>query len=116
MNEEICIFCKVVDKSVPVAVVYEDDDIVAFKDIKPVSPHHMLIVPKKHFSSLNDFGPQDVEILGKLLLLAKKLAKDLGIDEQGYRTVINTGNDGGQTVHHLHMHLLGGRFHTWPPG
>ncbi|ADL07676.1 histidine triad nucleotide-binding protein [Thermosediminibacter oceani] len=111
-----CIFCKIVRKEVPAAVVYEDNDILAFKDINPQAPIHLLIIPKQHLTSIMDIDDSNGDIVKKILLVAKNLARKNNIDNKGFRLVVNTGNDGGQTVHHLHFHLLGGRFMTWPPG
>lgn len=108
MNGE-CIFCRIVRKEVPSHPVYEDHDMVAFPDINPVAPVHVLIVPKEHMINLNDAGPKDVTLLGKMLRLAARIANDKGVAESGYRVVINNGDDGGQVVQHLHIHLIGGR-------
>jgi histidine triad (HIT) family protein len=104
-----CLFCKIARKEVPSKTVHEDHDIVAFHDINPVAPVHILIVPKEHMDNLNDVGKGDDQLLGKALRLAAKLADDLGVGESGYRLVINNGVQGGQTVPHLHFHLIGGR-------
>ncbi|MCG8013774.1 MAG: histidine triad nucleotide-binding protein [Candidatus Thiodiazotropha weberae] len=96
--------------------VYEDDDVLAFRDINPQAPCHVLIIPKKHISTLNDLTEQDAELVGKLYLAAAKVAKQEGIDEAGYRTVMNCNEQAGQTVFHIHLHLLGGRRMNWPPG
>jgi histidine triad (HIT) family protein len=114
-----CIFCKIVQGEIPCKKVYEDDQCLAFLDINPQAPVHVLVIPKVHIASLNDV--EDIENvqndkLSYLLSVVKKLAKEYNIAQSGYRTVINTGDDGGQTVHHLHIHLLGGRFMQWPPG
>ena len=111
-----CIFCKIVNKEIPSSVVYEDDKVLAFHDLNKEAPVHVLIIPKKHISSLNDIKPEDGELIGYIMLKAKELAKELGVDESGYRIVNNTGKEGGQTVGHLHYHLLGGRHMQWPPG
>ncbi len=105
---EDCIFCKIVKKEVPSDIVYEDEKIIAFKDIKPVVPVHILIIPKVHISSVNHLESKDRELLGELFLVARKIAKDQGVTERGYRLVFNVGRDAGQTVDHLHIHLLGG--------
>jgi len=110
-----CLFCKIAAKQIPSKVVYEDDDVFAFEDIGPQAPTHILIIPRKHFASLNDAAPDDQAILGKLQLVSAQLAKKLNLS-QGYRTVINTGAGAGQSVFHLHLHLLGGRAFHWPPG
>ena len=108
-----CLFCKIVAGDIPSEKVYEDDKLLAFHDINPASPVHVLVIPKQHFASLNDFGSEDKDLLGELLFRAKEIAKDLKLDS-GFRTVINTGEDGGQTVFHLHVHILGGKKHHWP--
>lgn len=113
MNDTSCIFCKIAKKEIPAKVVYEDKDFVAFNDIKAVSPVHVLLIPKEHFKNLLEV--ENPDILGRLFQTVQKLSKQLGLQE-GFRTVINTGDNGGQTVYHLHVHILGGRFHKWPPG
>lgn len=97
-------------------VVYEDDDVLAFRDINPQAPVHVLIIPKRHISTLNDLQPSDAELIGKLSLAAARVASQEGIAEDGYRTLINTNREGGQVVFHVHMHLMGGRRMGWPPG
>lgn len=108
-----CLFCRIIAGEIPSNKVYEDDDILAFRDIDPQAPTHILIIPKKHYDSVID---APAEVVGKMSEIAKKIAKDEGIDANGFRMVINTGEDGGQSVKHLHMHLLGGRSMEWPPG
>ncbi len=103
-----CLFCRISTKSLPADVVWEDDDVIAFKDIHPKAPVHVLVIPKKHITSLADVREEDQELLGKLLLTVKEVAEELGIEEDGYRTVINTRHHGGQDVDHIHVHLLGG--------
>jgi histidine triad (HIT) family protein len=110
-----CLFCKIAAKKIPSKIVYEDEDIFAFEDIGPQAPTHILIVPRKHFASLNEASPEDQAVLGKVQLVAAELARKLKLGE-GYRTVVNTGPGAGQTVFHLHLHLLGGRAFRWPPG
>ena len=114
MNE--CLFCKMVSGDIPCEKVYENELILSFRDIDPKAPTHILIIPKKHIETLNEINENDQDLLGELLLMAKKIAKDEGIDSSGYRTVFNCNADGGQTVFHIHMHLLGGRLMAWPPG
>ena len=114
MNE--CLFCKMVSGVIPCDKVHENEYVLAFRDIDPKAPTHILIIPKKHITTLNEINENDQELLGELLLTAKKIAKDEGIDTSGYRTVFNCNSDGGQTVFHIHMHLLGGRPMDWPPG
>ncbi|KXG78516.1 HIT-like protein [Fervidicola ferrireducens] len=111
-----CVFCKIVKKEIPAAVVYEDEDVLAFKDINPQAPIHLLIIPKNHLSSIMEVDENNGDIVKKIVKVAQSLARENNIDKKGFRLVVNTGDDGGQTVHHLHFHLLGGRFMTWPPG
>ena len=110
------IFSKIINKEIPAEIVYEDDELLAFNDINPQAPVHILIIPKKEIKTLNDIQIEDKNILGKMILLAKDLAKKHNIDESGYRTVFNCNDDGGQTVFHIHLHLIGGRSLSWPPG
>ena len=111
-----CLFCKIIAGEIPSEKVYEDDHVYAFKDIMPVAPLHILIIPKKHISTINDLESNDAETVGNLFLAAKKIAKQEGYDDAGYRTVMNCGEVAGQTVFHIHLHLLAGRDLTWPPG
>lgn len=111
-----CIFCKIVQGIIPSDKVYEDDKVLAFKDINPGAPVHLLIIPKLHIGSVNELNDEYKELIGHIFIIAKKLAKELGVDESGYRIVNNCGEDGGQTVKHIHFHLLGGRSLNWPPG
>jgi len=110
-----CLFCKIASGAIPVTRLYEDDEIVAFPDINPQAPTHILIIPKQHFGSLAHTGAEDSALLGHLLMAASRIAEQQNL-AKGYRVVINTGPDGGQTVDHLHLHLLGGRHMGWPPG
>ncbi len=110
-----CLFCKIVDGEIPSNKVYEDDEILAFHDVAPQAPVHFLIVPKKHMDSLDDTAEEDAALLAHIMLKIKDIAKDLGL-ENGYRVVINTGEDGMQSVKHLHVHVLGKRRLLWPPG
>ena len=110
------LFTKIINREIPADIVYEDDEIIAFNDINPQAPVHVLIVPKKEITTLNDLELDDQEIIGKMFLTAKKLAVKLNIDKTGYRTVFNCNEHGGQTVFHIHLHLLGGRQLVWPPG
>jgi histidine triad (HIT) family protein len=110
------IFGKIIRKEIPANIVYEDDLCLAFTDINPQAPAHILVIPKQPIPKLSDVTAADKELLGHLLLTVKKVADQAGLTENGYRVVINTGNDGGQTVFHLHMHILGGRSLQWPPG
>ena len=111
-----CIFCRIIDGDLPGDIVYEDADVMAFRDINPQAPHHILVIPRKHVATVNAFEPADAELIGKLVLTAKSLAAELGISEDGYRLVLNCGRDAGQTVYHVHLHLLAGRSMHWPPG
>jgi histidine triad (HIT) family protein len=110
-----CLFCKITAGEIPSKKVFEDDRTYAFRDINPQAPTHILVVPRKHIASLAEVDAEDQELLGYLHLVAARIASDEGLSG-GFRTVINTGNDGGQTVDHLHIHLLGGRSMHWPPG
>lgn len=110
------LFTKIINREIPADIVYENDDIIAFNDINPQAPIHVLIVPKKEIKTLNHLEIEDQEIVGKMFIAAKKLAKELNIDKNGYRTVFNCNDHGGQTVFHIHLHLLGGRQLAWPPG
>jgi histidine triad (HIT) family protein len=110
-----CLFCKIARKEIPADIVYEDDDVLAFRDIRPQAPVHVLVIPKRHIASLADLTQEDKDVMGHVTLVASRLARDLGVSE-GYRVVINCGKDAGQTVFHIHMHLLGGRSLGWPPG
>jgi histidine triad (HIT) family protein len=113
MNES-CLFCRIVKGEIPADIVARTDDAIAFRDISPKAPTHILVIPKEHVASLDEVG--DHMDLGFLVRLAREVAKQEGIGGSGYRVVINTGEDGGQTVNHLHLHVLGGRRMTWPPG
>ena len=110
-----CLFCKIAAKQIPAKLLFEDAEVFAFADINPQAPTHILICPKKHFASLHEAKPEDQAVLGKMSLVAAELARERKL-EAGYRTVVNTGPGAGQTVFHLHMHLLGGRSFHWPPG
>lgn len=111
-----CLFCKIRDGEIPCEKLYEDDDVIAFRDVNPQAPTHVLIVPVKHISTVNDLEESDTDIVGKMMLAAKKIAADEGIAEDGYRLVMNCNARAGQTVFHIHLHLMGGRMLTWPPG
>ena len=113
---ENCIFCKIIHGAIPCTKVYEDDKIIAFNDINPEAPVHILMIPKKHISSLNELQEEDGELIAHIFLKAKEIAKEHGVLENGYRIVANCGENGGQTVMHIHFHLLGGRNLSWPPG
>lgn len=111
-----CLFCSISAGKIPATVLYEDDDVIAFEDIMPAAPVHFLVIPKKHISTLNDLTEEDIPLMGKMHFVAKTIAKAKGVDESGFRTVMNCNQDGGQTVYHIHMHVLGERKLTWPPG
>jgi histidine triad (HIT) family protein len=111
-----CLFCKIVAGDIPAARVYEDERVLGFRDINPQAPTHVLLIPKRHIATLNDLQAEDAELIGRLYLAAKQVAADEGIAEAGYRTLFNCNRAGGQEVYHLHLHLLGGRQMTWPPG
>jgi histidine triad (HIT) family protein len=111
---EACLFCRIVAGEIPAKLVAESDDSIAFRDVNPQAPLHVLVVPRRHVASLND--AHDARLVGDLSLLAARIARDEGFAERGYRTVVNTGPDAGQTVSHLHLHLLAGRPFRWPPG
>jgi len=111
-----CLFCKMVAGEIEPDIVYQDDEVIAFRDINPQAPVHVLIIPRRHISTINDLQSADAELTGKLFLAAGKIAEQEGIAEQGYRTVMNCNAGAGQTVFHVHLHMLGGRAMTWPPG
>lgn len=106
---EDCIFCKIINKQIPSEIIYEDEQIIAFKDIEPVAPVHILVVPKKHISSVMDLSDEDQALIGKIYLSIKKLAVELGVEKEGFRVVTNCGENAGQTVKHIHFHILGGK-------
>ncbi len=110
------LFTKIIKREIPADIVYEDDEIIAFSDINPQANVHFLIVPKKHISTINDVEPQDAELIGKMVLVGKELAKRNNIADRGYRLVFNCNEEAGQSVFHIHLHLLGGRVMHWPPG
>jgi histidine triad (HIT) family protein len=110
------VFQRIIDREIPAAIVYEDDLALAFRDLTPKAPVHVLIIPKKNIPRLSEAGPEDEKLLGHLLLKAAAVAAQLGLDKSGYRLVINNGPDGGESVPHLHCHILGGRAMAWPPG
>ena len=111
-----CLFCKMAAGTVKPDTVYEDDEFLAFRDINPQAPVHVLIIPKRHIATLNDVDTADAPLMGRLLLVAKHIARESGVADAGYRTVISVNRGGGQSVFHLHLHLLGGRHMKWPPG
>jgi len=110
------IFSKIIQREIPADILYEDDDVLAFRDVNPQAPVHFLVIPKHPIPTLNDVQPDQAGLIGKLVLAAQKIASDEGIAESGYRLVMNCNEDGGQTVFHIHMHVLGGRALGWPPG
>lgn len=111
-----CLFCKMVAGEIKPNTVYEDDDVLAFRDLNPQAPTHVLVIPKMHIPTINDLQPDQAALIGKLFLAAQKVAKDEGIAERGYRTVMNCNREAGQSVFHIHLHVLGGRPMNWPPG
>jgi histidine triad (HIT) family protein len=111
-----CLFCKIISGDIPGSIVYEDDRVIAFDDIRPQAPTHVLVVPKRHIESLNELQPGDDQIVGELVRRAAAIAKERGVSASGFRAVFNTNRDGGQTVFHIHLHVLGGRSMQWPPG
>ncbi len=113
---ESCIFCRIARKEIPANVAFEDEHTLAFHDIDPRAPVHVLIIPRRHIAAVNHIVDDDVEVMGRLFHVARQLARELGIADSGYRMVVNNGPDAGQSVDHIHMHLLGGRAMQWPPG
>jgi histidine triad (HIT) family protein len=111
-----CLFCKIRDGQIPAQITYRDDQVLAFKDVGPKAPLHELVIPLRHIASLADAAPEDAELLGRLMVVAAKQAKESGLAAGGFRVVMNAGADAGQSVHHIHLHLLGGRALAWPPG
>lgn len=114
--EDNCIFCKIAAKEIPGNIVYEDDKMIAFHDISPAAPVHVVVIPKKHIESLLALTNEDEALMGHMMLVLPQIAEKLGVDEKGFRVVANTKEDGAQTVSHLHFHLIGGRSMEWPPG
>ena len=111
-----CLFCALVEGKVNAKIVYQDDHVVAFKDIKPQAPVHLLLIPRKHLAGVLDIEPEDHALIGEIFQVASRLAREQGIADSGFRIVVNSGADAGQSVFHLHYHLIGGRLMTWPPG
>ena len=116
MNEDNCIFCKIIKGEIPCKKIYEDDEIFAFNDINPTAPVHFLVIPKRHIPNLIEARLEDTALLGKLIFFARCLAAEHGCEEKGFRLVVNCKTHGGQTVDHLHLHIIGGRQLSWPPG
>ena len=111
-----CLFCRIVRKEIPASVVYEDEDVLVFNDINPQAPLHVLVIPKRHIATLNDLSPKDDEVVGQMVRRAAAVAGEKGYAARGFRTVFNTNAEAGQTVFHIHLHVLAGRGLTWPPG
>lgn len=111
-----CLFCKIAQKELPSTIIFENEELLAFKDIHPKAPTHILVIPKKHIATINDCATEDQALLGNMILTAKNLAYEAKIAEDGYRLAFNVNHGGGQEVYHIHLHLLGGRSMTWPPG
>ena len=113
---EECIFCKIARHEIPAQIVYEDDEVVAFKDLNPVAPVHILVIPKKHIPTVTSISDEDLPLVGRIMSAVKELAQEMGAAEDGFRAVVNQGRKAGQSVFHLHFHLLAGRPMSWPPG
>ncbi|MDA0712894.1 MAG: histidine triad nucleotide-binding protein [bacterium] len=111
-----CIFCQIVEKKIAANILHETENLLAFYDVNPAAPHHVLVIPKKHIASVNELTLTDSTMLGEMVLLAKTVAESLAVHDSGFRLVINTGSDAGQSVSHMHLHVLGGRELGWPPG
>jgi histidine triad (HIT) family protein len=110
------LFTRIINREIPANIVFENDKVLAFRDIHPQAPHHVLIIPKQEIPTLNDLDASTAPLIGEMFLAAKEIARSLGVDEDGYRVVMNCNRDGGQTVYHIHLHLLAGRAMHWPPG
>lgn len=115
-HDPSCLFCKIVDRKIPAKLIHSDEMTVAFEDINPQAPTHILIVPNKHIPDIQSMNEGDLELIGRLFFVARNLAEKRGLDKEGYRLVINNGRDAGQAVFHIHLHLLSGRAFAWPPG
>ena len=111
-----CLFCKIINGDIPAEIIYQDDDVLGFKDVNPQAPTHVLFVPKRHIATVNDLAAEDAELVGKLFLAAKKVAAEIGFEDEGYRLVMNCNAGAGQTVFHIHLHMLAERTLHWPPG
>ena len=116
MSQKDCLFCKIVDGDIPADIVYESDSLVAFRDIAPKAPTHVLLIPRRHIATMNDLEDDHASLAGELFVTAAKIAADEGLAEDGYRVVMNCNEAAGQSVFHIHLHLLGGRHMSWPPG
>jgi len=116
MSGNECIFCKIAAGELPADIYYEDDEVLAFRDVHPVAPTHLLIIPRRHIATANEFSEDDSTLIGKLSITAARIARELRVDQSGYRLVMNCNRDAGQTVFHIHLHLLAGRRFSWPPG
>ena len=116
MSEDSCLFCKIIQKKIPAKIVFENDEIMAFEDIRPQAPIHIMVIPKRHIEKVCELAKDDAEAVGNLVLAAKEIAKKKGVEHSGYRLVMNCNKDAGQEIFHLHLHLLGGRIFGWPPG
>jgi histidine triad (HIT) family protein len=115
-QDKDCLFCKIARKEIPARIAYEDRLVTAFEDVQPKAPHHTLIIPKAHFATLADVGASEEALLGHMMIVATRVAQEKGIDPEGYRLVANCRESAGQSVFHIHLHLLGGRRFAWPPG
>jgi histidine triad (HIT) family protein len=111
-----CLFCSIAEQTIPADIVYQDDKVVAFRDISPQAPSHVLVIPRKHIATINDIDAADNALIGHMVQTAKSIAASEGLSEDGYRLTMNCNDHGGQTVYHIHLHLLGGRPMSWPPG
>lgn len=116
MSDDTCLFCRIVDGEIPADVIHETDRVLAFRDIDPKAPTHVLVIPRKHLTSLGAAADDDGDLLGEIMLAARDVARSEGIADGGFRAVTNVGHDGGQEIQHLHVHVLGGRALSWPPG
>jgi len=116
MSETSCVFCRILSGELSATIVYQDSDIVAFEDLNPQAPTHVLVIPRKHIATLNDLEAEDEALIGRMIAVARDVARERGHAEIGYRAVFNTNAGAGQTVFHIHLHLLGGRSLSWPPG
>lgn len=111
-----CLFCDILDKKVPATVVYEDEHALAFRDLRPVAPTHVLVIPKEHLAAIHELKPEHADLMGRVLVAARRVADQEGLTKDGFRLVVNDGDAAGQSVHHIHVHVLGGRNLSWPPG